>query len=69
MQGGRGKVKGKLSLGAVVTPQWSGREWGKHLQCRLAAHCQWVGVPAPPRPRPITVQVDRPMVAVYFCLR
>ena len=30
------------------SPQWAGREWGKPLQCRVAAHCQWVGVPAPP---------------------
>ena len=46
-QGGRGKGKGAISLGAVVTSVVRQR-MGKALQCRLAAHCQWVGVPAPP---------------------
>ena len=44
---GRGKVKGQLSLrlvGTLVVRQ----RMRKALQCRVAAHCQWVGVPAPP---------------------
>ena len=44
---GGGKVKGQLSLGAVVTSV-ARQRMGKRLQCRLATHCHWVGTPAPP---------------------
>ena len=46
---GRGKVKGQLSLRLVGTSVVRER-MGKALQCRVAAHCHWVGVPAPPGP-------------------
>ena len=44
---GRGKVKGQLSLRLVGTLVVRER-MGKALQCRVAAHCQRVGAPAPP---------------------
>ena len=44
---GRGKVKGQLSLRPVGTCVVRER-MGKALQCRVAAHCQRVGAPAPP---------------------
>ena len=43
----RGKVKGQLSLRLVGTLVVRER-MGKALQCRVAAHCQRIGVPAPP---------------------
>ena len=48
---GRGKVKGQLSLRLVGTLVVRER-MGKALQCRVAAHCQRVGAPAPPAPAP-----------------
>ena len=44
---GRGNVKGQLSLRLVGTLVVRER-MGKALQCRVAAHCQRVGAPAPP---------------------
>ena len=44
---GGGKVKEQLSLRPVGTLVVRER-MGKALQCRVAAHCQWVGAPAPP---------------------
>ena len=44
---GRGKVKGQLSLRLVGTLVVRER-MGNALQCRVAAHCQRVGAPAPP---------------------
>ena len=48
---GGGKVKWQLSLRLVGTLVIQER-MGKALQCRVAAHCQWVGVPAPPGQEP-----------------
>ena len=44
---GRQKVNGQLSLRLVGTLVVRER-MGKALQCRVAAHCQRVGAPAPP---------------------
>ena len=43
---GGGKVKGQLSLRAVVTLVV--KQSRKKTQCRVAAHCHWVSAPAPP---------------------
>ena len=43
----RGKVKRQLYLRPVGTLVVRER-MGKALQCRVAAHCQWVGAPDPP---------------------
>ena len=42
-RGGGGKVKEQLSLGAVVNSVVRQRV-GKVMQCRVAAHCNWVTV-------------------------
>ena len=54
-QGGGGKVKGQLSLGAVATSVVRQR-MRKALQCRVAAHWHWVGAPAPPGSRPWPIE-------------